>query len=357
MPHLNAKNDIYASNLASRSRFMRLMKRLWMNPASAAFAILCMSVTVILLVFATWTQIIAWRATNAHPPLGIFVPVNGGKLHLRDIGPRDAPPERTLVLIHGASGNHLALLEPLQPLLEAHYRIIAIDRPGHGHSERVNGRDDASPTRQADLIAQAMLAIGVPRAIVLAHSFGGAVGTSLAMDHPERVAGLILLGPATHPWPGGIAWYYPIASHPIFGGLFSHILAVPGASLFMEAGLNEVFQPQIKPKNYEETTGLKLLLRPKNFMANAQDVAGLLAHVETRKGRYDRIKAPVTIISGERDKTVSTTIHSVPLANETGAKLIVLPDVGHMPHHADAGLVLRELNGMSESVSRLSKVD
>jgi pimeloyl-ACP methyl ester carboxylesterase len=354
MPHLNAKNDVYATNVALRSLLKRMMKRLSMNPV---FAFLFISVIVIPIGFAVWTQVIARRVTNAHPPLGIFVPVDGGKLHLRDIGPRDAPPERTLVLIHGASGNHLALLEPLQPLLEARYRIIAVDRPGHGHSARLGGRDDASPTRQAALIAQAMQAIGAPRAMLLAHSFGGAVGTSLAMDHPERVAGLLLLGPATHPWPGGIAWYYPIASHPVFGGLFSYILAVPGASLFMEAGLNEVFQPQIKPKNYEDTTGLKLLLRPQNFMANAQDVAGLLAHVESRKGQYVRIKAPITIISGERDKTVSTTIHSVPLAGETGAKLIVLPDVGHMPHHADAALVVRELDGMSAGLSRLSKAD
>jgi pimeloyl-ACP methyl ester carboxylesterase len=357
MPHLNSDHDICATNVARESPVARMMKRFWMNPLVTAFAIFCMSLIAIIVFFAAWTQIIAWRATNDHPPLGIFVPVNGGKLHLRDIGPRDAPPERTVILIHGASGNHLALLEPLQPLLEAHYRIIAIDRPGHGHSERLGGRDDASPAKQAALIAETMQAIGVPRAMLLAHSFGGAVGTSLAMDHPERVAGLLLLGPATHPWPGGIAWYYPIASHPIFGGIFSHILAVPGASLFMEAGLREVFAPQIKPSNYEETTGLKLLLRPKNFMANAQDVAGLLAHVETRKGQYDRIKAPVTIISGERDKTVSTTIHSVPLARETGAKLIILPDVGHMPHHADAALIMRELDEMSESVSRLSKAN
>jgi pimeloyl-ACP methyl ester carboxylesterase len=317
-----------------------------------AFKFLLSFLAVLMFLGALWTQYIAARVSSQFPPQGTFVPVTGGRLHLRDIGPRDAPPERTLILIHGASGNHLALLQPLGPYLRERYRIIAIDRPGHGHSDRPNGRADASPTKQAGMISEAMSAIGAPRALILAHSFGGAVGTALAIDHPERVAGLLLLGPATHPWPGGIAWYYPIASHPIFGWLFSHIIAVPGASLFLDAGLDEVFQPQIKSKTYADETALKLLLRPANFMANAQDVAGLLAHVTSRAGSYGRITAPVVIISGDKDKTVSTTIHSIPLAQETGAKLIIMPDVGHMPHHADTALVVREIEALSAAVAK-----
>jgi pimeloyl-ACP methyl ester carboxylesterase len=346
MPHPKP-NQVKSANDRSAIRF-------WMRRMIAALSTFLVILAVILAIFAIWTQIIALRVTRDFPSQGIFVSVTGGKLHLRDIGPRDAPAERTVIFIHGASGNHMALLQPLEPLLKDRYRIIAIDRPGHGHSDRPGGRADAAPTRQAALISEAMLALDVPRALVVAHSFGGAVGTTLAMDYPERVAGLLLLGPATHPWPGGVAWYYPIASHPLFGGLFSHIIAVPGASLFLEAGLSEVFQPQIKPPRYEEITALKLLLRPRNFMANAQDVAGLLTHVTSRTGQYSAIKAPVVIISGDKDTTVSTTIHSRPLAQETKAKLIILPDVGHMPHHADTLLVVREIDELSKTSTVIS---
>jgi pimeloyl-ACP methyl ester carboxylesterase len=302
---------------------------------------------------AIWTQFIAARVASAYPPTGIFIPVSGGRLHLRDLGARDAPPEKTLVMIHGASGNHKALLVPLQPYLDAHYRIIAIDRPGHGHSDRPGGREMAAPARQASLINEALGAAGVSRAVVLAHSFGGAIATTLAMDYPERVAGLVLLGPATHPWPGGIAWYYGPASAPWLGWLFSHVMAVPGASLFMSAGLTEVFQPQAKPEDYEDSTALRLLLRPKNFMANAEDVAGLLGHVQQRAGHYSAIKVPVVILSGDQDKTVSTRIHSMALAKELpDAKLIVLPGIGHMVQNVEPAQVVQEIDRLSARLAR-----
>ena len=59
------------------------------------------------------------------------------------------------------------------------------------------------------------------------------------------------------------------------------------------------------------------------------------------------IKAPVTIISGDADKTVSTNIHSRPFAaTAPNAKLIVLPGVGHMVQHAAPDLVIAEIEAM-----------
>jgi pimeloyl-ACP methyl ester carboxylesterase len=53
------------------------------------------------------------------------------------------------------------------------------------------------------------------------------------------------------------------------------------------------------------------------------------------------------VISGEADKTVSTNIHSRPFAKTVpGAKLIVLPDVGHMVQNAVPELVVREIDAM-----------
>jgi pimeloyl-ACP methyl ester carboxylesterase len=301
---------------------------------------------------AAWTQFSVAKIRSEHPPTGIFVPVSGGSLHIRDIGPRDAPPERTLVLIHGASSNHQALTLPLEPLLRDRYRIIAIDRPGHGHSDRPGGSSDASPARQAQLIGEAMVAAGAPRAIIVAHSLAGAVATTLAMDAPERVAGLVLLGPVSHPWPGGIAWYYHAASAPMFGWLFSHVMAVPGAALSMEAGLRSVFHPQVPPHGYIQTTALRLMLRPANFRANAEDVAVLHAHVSARSPRYPEITAPTVIISGDQDTTVRTSIHSEALARQLpDVRLIVMPGTGHVPHHADTARVVGEIDALAARIA------
>jgi pimeloyl-ACP methyl ester carboxylesterase len=311
------------------------------------FGVIVLASFVLLL--ALWSKAVVWKAVSAHPPQGIFVPVSGGKLHLRDIGPRDAPPERTLVLLHGASSNLLALTVPLAPYLEKNFRILAIDRPGHGYSDRPGGRADASPVRQAQLINEAMVAVGVPKAIVVAHSLSGALATTLAMDYPERVHGLVLLAPATHPWPGGLTWYYYPASWPVIGWLFSQVLPVVGAFFSMKTSLAGVFHPQTPPENYIEATALKLMLRPANFMANAQDITVLFAHVTARCSRYGSITAPTVVISGEDDQTVYTSIHTVSLGRALpDVKTHILKGVGHMPHHAAPEFVVNEIEALSK---------
>ncbi len=126
------------------------------------------AILILLLVLgglALWGALAAASASRRFPPTGIFVPVSGGRLHLRDIAPREGGtvgPERTIVMLHGASCNLLALTLPLAGPLGERFRVIAIDRPGHGHSDRPGGRESASIARQATLIAEAMEAAGAP---------------------------------------------------------------------------------------------------------------------------------------------------------------------------------------------------
>ena len=51
--------------------------------------------------------------------------------------------------------------------------------------------------------------IGITRAIVVGYSWSGALATAYALAYPDSVAGLVLLAPVTHPWPGGVGWYNP----------------------------------------------------------------------------------------------------------------------------------------------------
>ena len=91
-----------------------------------------------------------------------------------------------------------------------------------------------------------------------------------------------------------------------------------------------------------------MLLRPREFIANAHDLVTLKEAVREQAPRYAEITAPVVVISGDgADKTVSTSIHSRPFAAAlANAKLIVLPDVGHMVHHAAPERVVAEIEAM-----------
>ena len=214
------------------------------------------------------------------------MPVAGGRLHVVDLAPArpsDAPP---IVLLHGASGNLEDQRLTLGTALAARHRVILVDRPGHGFSDRPGGQADASPGRQAALIAQALARLGVARAIVVGHSWSGALAAALALDFPERVAGLVLLAPVTHPWPGGISWYNRLASTPVIGRLFAETCAFPLGSLLIARGVENVFEPQLPPADYVRRTATRLVLRPQEFIANAQDVAALKAFVTAQAPRY-----------------------------------------------------------------------
>src|SRR5215210_2040147 len=91
-----------------------------------------------------------------------------------------------------------------------------------------------------------------------------------------------------------------------------------------------------------------LVLRPGAFRANAEDVSGLYAFVARQSRRYGAIRAPTAIVSGEADTIVWTNLHSRSLEREIpGARLVVLPGVGHMPHHAAPDIIAREIEAVA----------
>jgi pimeloyl-ACP methyl ester carboxylesterase len=272
------------------------------------------------------------RLEALYPPQGRFIEVDGVRLHYVETLP-EGPPRGTVLLIHGASGNERDVRLPLAaPLAAQGLRVISIDRPGHGHSGR--GLDaPASPAAQARMLRAAAQALGAPRVIVVGHSLAGALASNLAIDHADFVAGLVLLAPVTHPWPGGIALYYRLAASPVAGWLFSHSIATPIGLLLLDEGVRSVFSPQAPPDDYAARTGVALALRPQTFRANAQDVDALYDFVTAQSTRMGRITAPVAIVAGDRDSVVLTNIHSRGSALAIpGAVLTILAGVGHSPH-------------------------
>jgi pimeloyl-ACP methyl ester carboxylesterase len=285
---------------------------------------------------------------RAYRPAGRFVPVAGGRLHVVELSPPQPASGPPIVLLHGASGNLEDQRLTLGQALAARRHVILIDRPGHGFSDRPDGTADASPGRQAALVAQALSALGVERAIVLGHSWAGALAAALALDFPERVAGLVLLAPVTHPWPGSIFWYNALAVTPLIGPLFVHALALPLGSLVIGDAIANVFAPQRPPPDYVRRTASRLVLRPAEFMANAHDLAALKAFVTAQVPRYRAITAPTVIISGDRDTVVSLRIHARAVAALIpGAKLIVLEGIGHMPQHAAAREIVAAIDELA----------
>lgn len=281
---------------------------------------------------ALWSWWIVRRIEAENPPRGVFVDVDGASIH---VARRDPPGESRadVLLLHGASGNQADMMEALGERLVARgFRVFAVDRPGHGYSDRIG--PSHALNGQAVVIRRALESLGIRRAIVVGHSLGGAVADNFAIDHGDFAQGVVLVSPVTHEWPGGIRWYYSAASLRLAGVAFASLVALPVGLATMDAAVASVFKPHVPPPDYIARTGAKLVLRPSEFVANARDVAALKAFVIEQAPREPTVRVPVAIVAGDdSDTIVFTHIHSVASAAAIpGATLKVLPGVGHAPH-------------------------
>jgi pimeloyl-ACP methyl ester carboxylesterase len=315
-----------------------------------------LAVAAIIVAGAAVTAFAIARIERAHPPSGRFVDVDGGRLHLVELGKRVIPSEAAaeedsrppVVLIHGASANLADTRLALGDRLAQTRRVVLVDRPGHGWSDRPGGAEDASPARQAALIGEALERIGVERFVLVGHSFGGTVATAFALAYPQRLAGLVLLAPVTHPWKGGLAWYNALLTMPVAGFVFARALALPVGELLLERGARDVFEPQAMPHDYLRRAATRLLLRPAEFVANAQDIAVLKAFVTAQVPRYSDIAVPTVVLSGDADTTVSPRLHARAIAAALrDARLVILPGIGHMPQHVATDEVIAAIDMVS----------
>lgn len=287
------------------------------------------------LIAAGVTLLITARIEARYPPAGPFVAVTGGRIATIQAGPN--PSRRgTVVLLHGASANAAEPMADLgRSLADAGFRVIALDRPGFGWSDRPGGAAMATPAAQADAVAEALVGLGIGPAIILGHSWSGALALALALNHPDRVASLVLVSPVAMPLPdpGPIPWYYRLALKPPVAWLLSRTVATPVGLYYLDRAGQSVFRPQDAPLSYLEASRAALVLRPSTMLANVQDLLRLPEALNAQSRRYGEIVVPTTIITGDRDAIVPAARHARPLAGLIpGSRLVVLPGIGHMVH-------------------------
>ena len=136
--------------------------------------------------------------------------VDGTRLRLIDSG-RGTP----VVFIHGIGGSLYAWRYQLAPVLGAGYRVIAFDNRGFGFSDKpAHGYHNAEYTH---LVVSLLDSLGIASAVLVGHSMGGAIAAEVALAHPDRVRGLVLLDAAGYGvrWPGVLK----LARLPIIGSV------------------------------------------------------------------------------------------------------------------------------------------
>ena len=129
------------------------------------------------------------------PARTVLVP-GRGEFFVRDSGEGEAG-RPTVMLLHGWMVTaDLNWWSAYDALVQAGYRVLAIDHRGHGRGLRA-----MTPFRLTDCaadVAAVLHALGIDRTIVVGYSMGGVIAQLLIRDHPEVVAGMVLSGTCQH---------------------------------------------------------------------------------------------------------------------------------------------------------------
>ena len=281
---------------------------------------------------------LARKAERRNPPRGRFVAVDGVQLHYVERG-----TGTPLVLLHG-NGSMIQdfASSGLIDLAARRFRVIAIDRPGFGHSNRPRGTV-WTPEAQADLVAAALKKIGVGRAIILGHSWGTLVALAYAVKHCEQVQALVLAS----------GYYYPTAradvvilsppAIPLVGDLLSHTLAPFVSRLIWPLLLRKIFGPDRVPEKFADFPE-ELAVRPSQIRASAAESALMIPSAHALAKHYRQLQMPVAIVAGAEDRLIepkqSARLHQ-DIKNST---LRSLPGTGHMVHQTATGEIMSALD-------------
>jgi pimeloyl-ACP methyl ester carboxylesterase len=263
-----------------------------------------------------------------------FIVAGGYRLHYTDEGP---PTGQVVVLCHGFASWAFAWRNQRRALVAAGYRVISIDQLGYGASERV-AAPVYSTRDQCDLLLDALDRIGVERAHLVGHSFGGRVALQAAIVAPARVRSLVAICPETFattrppiaavvaaPLLGFALAYYSLAPALVPLGLRS--LSGSGAWVTREVA-----------RGYAAPLAVRGSVASQVWQARSPKDGAL--PVPRNLGA---IGCPTLLLWGERD-TVFPPGEGERLAGELRhARLRLLEGVGHLPHEERADEVNREI--------------
>jgi pimeloyl-ACP methyl ester carboxylesterase len=256
-------------------------------------------------------------------------------------GKASNPPAPTFVLVHGLGGsltNWLAVAEPLA----ARGRVLALDLAGFGRTPP--GSIGAGVDANAALLERFVRAMAPgQKVVVVGNSMGGYLGLRLASEHPELVAGLVLVNPAL-PIPLGTK------VDPTVAAMFSTYLLPGVAPILMRRRAAKV-----GPEGMVRDMFTLCTLDRRRIEARVFD-----AHVELARARFDwdwtidafleaarsllpalanragfnamlqRVTAPTLVLHGEHDRLVPADAARALVRQRPDFELVVHPDAGHV---------------------------
>ncbi len=297
-------------------------------------------ILAVLMVFSWQTGLRETKTRlEAAPPTGRFVQAGDVEIFIQEIGPASGPP---VLFIHGTGAWSEIWQETMVALAEAGFHTIAIDLPPFGFSERPGnfayGRHD-----QAKRIIAVLDALNIPRVALVGHSFGAGPTVEATLLAPDRVQVLVLVDAALGMELNG---QQQNGQSPLLNGLFAVRPlrnAVIAATLTNPLCTQSLLQLMIADPADATEAQVKMLQQPlviKDSTATLGDwlLDFLTAHetsLSTNLPWYQTLNMPVLLIWGDSDTLTPLSQGELLKSIIPQAELVILKQVGHIPHIED----------------------
>lgn len=254
----------------------------------------------------------------------------------------EAGEGQPLLLLHGGLGEAFQWA-PLMHSLASRYRVLAVDRPGHGLADAFDYRGVDMLAFASRFAGEILDALSLQSAAVAGNSMGGLWATSFANEHPERVTRLLLIGS-----PAGVQnsvpWALRLGSVPLLSGLVKaglknatrdNVRAFWAERLVVHPGrLGDDFFDLCAASQVRNHASWVSLLQ------NVLDLGGLKSHLLLHE-HWGRLQPPTTLIWGEQDSWAPAQTGERIAAAHARIRMVRVFNAGHVPWLDDTRAVAR----------------
>jgi pimeloyl-ACP methyl ester carboxylesterase len=256
-----------------------------------------------------------------------------------------------VVLMHGFPDN-IHLYDRLLPHLAGHRPVIRFDFLGWGRSDKPAGYPYTATNQAGDLeavLATASNQLATDRVVLVAHDASGPPAIDWALDHPDRVAELVLLNTYYHwtPWlrrPPAIALYSTPVVRSVARAIIRRRPDLDRRLYAWQVG-RFILDPDLRAQHVARLYEQFVAARPAFWRLN-DDLLGAVLSRRRRMPQMRRFAPPVRIIFGARDRALNPRVARSFAALFPHNELHLLPDAGHYVHVDDeeevATLILAE---------------
>jgi pimeloyl-ACP methyl ester carboxylesterase len=254
-----------------------------------------------------------------------FITVEPGlAVHVRDQGPQQAP---VIVLLHG-SNSSLQTWEPWVGRLTDTYRVITMDLPGHGLTGP-HPRDVYAVTDMVAVVDAVMRHKKIGKFILGGNSMGGWVTWHFALEHPEKLSGMILVDAFGAPLKDEARRQLPIgfrlAMMPVIKDVATNLTPrfMIAQSVHQTVAVQSSVTPAIVDRYWE------LLRYPGNRRATVLRFAA--SRLDGSFTKLRGIQVPALIQWGREDKLIPVDSVGAFKAMLPNSEAIIYEGVGHLP--------------------------